>query len=218
MDIISQMQESIEGLKKELCVEEGALQAKLVPPGGQKQQSPSSPRLLKGMTTLDYQMFRFKFSFREARREEFFAQLKQCNEWLEKLLVGSDQMSNLRNLSTTGTKQVSAIETALSVAHKKSAALFRALEVGWNCTCLKFHFAHLRLEHRTIPEVCFEVILMNITTCNRPQTSWSWIETLCEQGIICASKPANSTTQVQLQPAAEAMQPANVWKFPARKV
>ncbi|KAF2249995.1 hypothetical protein BU26DRAFT_404863, partial [Trematosphaeria pertusa] len=162
MDIIAEMNETAGELTKELCFEKATVQDRMAPadPKKQRQPSPNKPsKAILSKSNLDYQMFRLKFSLGETVREELFGQLKECNERLEKLLSSSDKVSALQNASPSTTKQMTALETAFKKACTKSDLLFKALQNAWNCSCQQYHFANLRLEHRTLPETCFEVIL-----------------------------------------------------------
>jgi hypothetical protein len=209
MDLVAQMQETAEELKKELCFEHKTIQTKLSIPGGANQRSPSPGKLNRAVVTkasFDYQVFRVKFSLREIVREELFAQLQECNDRLEKLLTTSIQSSDVQNSQPASPNQIYAIETALKVAHRKSAALFKALEVAWNCSCLKHHLANLRLEHRTLSEACFEIILMSMAPKNNVQDSWTWREIQCGHMKLCASETANGTSSTRQQSAASTLQ------------
>ncbi|KAF1950556.1 hypothetical protein CC80DRAFT_395865, partial [Byssothecium circinans] len=161
MDIITEMNEAAEELKKELCFDKSTVQEKLALPDTKKQRQPSPHRSksLIAKTTFDYSMFKIKFSVREAVREDLFGQLKKCNERLEKLLSTSDQITALQDTPPSTSKQMSILETAFKKAYRKSELLFMALQKSLSCSCQQYHFANLRLEHRTLPEMCFEIIL-----------------------------------------------------------
>ncbi|KAK7191006.1 hypothetical protein DPSP01_007819 [Paraphaeosphaeria sporulosa] len=121
MEIVAQMQETAEELKNELCFQPKVIQGKLTPSYGTNERSPSPGKLDRTVVTkatFDYQMFRVKFSLRDTIREGLFAQLQECNERLEKLLVTSSQIPDKQNSQPASFKQISTIETALSVAHK----------------------------------------------------------------------------------------------------
>jgi len=211
MEIIREMNETAEELRKELSLDKATVQSKLAPPEPKKQrrplspqpptpQSPSKPsKLASAKSKWDYETFRLKFSFNGPVRNELLDQLKECNGRLEKLLSTSDKVSALQNAAPANTKQTSALETAFKKAWKKSDLLFKALQKAWQCSCQRYHFANLRLEHRTLPEIYFEVILMFVAPSSQANTPWSWRELQCGQMIDCSfpQKPVKPSTAPQ---------------------
>jgi hypothetical protein len=193
MEIIREMNETAEELRRELSLDKATIQSKLAPPESTKQRRPSSPqrpskpsKLATAKSKWDYETFRLKFSFNEQVRNELFDQLNKCNGRLKKLLSTSDKVSELQNTTPANAKQTSALETVFKKARKKSDLLFRALQKAWQCSCQQYHVANLRLEHRTLPEICFEVILMFVAPSPQANTPWSWRELQCGQMIGCS--------------------------------
>lgn len=195
MEIITEMNETAEELKKELCFNKTTVQEKLIPPDAKKQRQPSPNRSksLAVKSTFDYSVFRVNFSLREINRIELFARLKECNERLEKLFSTSDQVSALQDAPPSTTKQMSILETAFKKASRKSDLLFKALKKSLDCSCQQYHFANLRLEHRTLPEICFEIILMFVVP-NQESTPWSWQELQCGRLSGCSVHNSHSPT------------------------
>ncbi|KAF2688369.1 hypothetical protein K458DRAFT_384553 [Lentithecium fluviatile CBS 122367] len=101
---------------------------------------------------------------------------KECNERLGKLLRMSDEISGLRNAPRSSIKQISKLENAFKSVYRKSDRLFKALEKAWNCLCRQYHFANLRLEHRSSTEACFEIILMSLGPPGYWSPPWTWVE------------------------------------------
>jgi hypothetical protein len=183
VEIIEDMNETAEDLRKELCFDEPDIQGKLVLPETKKSRQPSPSRPSKTLisrSTMDYHVFRAKFSLGGKKREELFAQLKECNDRLEKLLSSSDKLSALQNASPSTTRQMSVLESTFKKACKKSESLFRALQRAWNCSCQQYHFANLRLEHRRSMDICFEIILMFVCPSDHQIPPWSWKELQCD--------------------------------------
>ena len=181
MDIIGDMNEAADEISKELGSNRPAVQSKLAPPQAKKTTRPQSPqppskpsKLAAAKAKWDYESFRLSFSFSDPVRRKLFDQLKECNEKLEKLLSSSDKVSALQNASPNA-KQTSTLEIAFKKAWRKSDLLFKALQKAWQCPCQQYHFANLRLEHRTLPEICFEVILMFAAPSSHGATPWSWV-------------------------------------------
>lgn len=205
-ETITEMNEVAEELKKELSFDKSSVQGKLAP-SQQKKPSPqatSKPsRLSAAKNKLDYEMFRTKFSLGERVRNELFDRLKECNERLEKLLSSSDKVSALENSAPGHSRKTSALETAFKKAWKQSDLLFKALHSAWKCPCQQYHFANLRLEHRTLHDVCFEVILMFVAPSNHGDTRWSWREMHCGRMLRC-SVPQKTMQPPEACKAAEA--------------
>jgi len=206
-DTVTEMNEITEELKKELCFDKEIVQDKLKPPEPKRKSSSKSPspqpsarpsKFSVIMGRLDYEKFRTKFSIGERTRNELFGQLKECNERLGKLLSSSDRVSALQDASPGHSKQTSVLESAFKKASKKSDLLFKALHNAWQCSCQQYHFANLRLEHRTLTEVCFEVILMFVAPSAYGNTPWSWKEIRCGHMLGCSfpQKTAKATTSL----------------------
>jgi hypothetical protein len=192
---ITEMIEIAEELKKELCFDKENVQDKLLPPETKRRSSGRSPspqpsmrpsKLSVAKGRLEYEVFRTKFSIGERIRDELFGQLKECNERLEKLLSSSDRVSALQNAAPGHSKQTSVLESAFKRVSKKSDLLFKALQNAWQCSCQQYHFANLRLEHRTLTEVYFEVILMFVAPSAHGNTPWYWKEIRCGHMLGCS--------------------------------
>ncbi|PVH96842.1 hypothetical protein DM02DRAFT_102867 [Periconia macrospinosa] len=209
MEIIDGMNETAEFLRKELALDKIVVQNKLAPPVPNNQKRPASPqrpskpsRNASTKDLWDWEKFRVKFSFNDPIRNELFSQLNECNERLTRLLSSSDKLSALQKTTAPAhTKQSSALETALRKACEKSALLFKALQNAWRCSCQQYHFANLRLEHRTIPDICFEVILMFVTPSTQISTPWSWRALQCGHMKDCSFPPKHMKLPVRNQPS-----------------
>lgn len=191
MNLVSEMNEVAQELRKELCLDSTAVQNKLALPEARKQQRTPSPqpqtekhsRLAQARSKFEYEAFRLKFSLNEPIREGLLKRMKECNERLEKLLSTSDIVSARESadvLKTTG-----ALEVTLRKAWRKSDHLFKAIQNAWQCSCEQYHFANLRLEHRTLPEICFEVILTFVAPGYSAKSLWSWRRLQCGQPSNC---------------------------------
>lgn len=194
--IIREMYDVADALRSDLAFDEASVQDKLAPPEPKKQQRPSSPQPPSGMsittsakTEWTHEKFRMRFSFSEGVRKGYFDQLKECNARLEQLLNRGDKMSALVQSIRDNEKQILALENIFKQAWKKSDALFRALQNSWQCVCQRYHFANLRLEHRTSPNINFEIILMYWTSDESFGEPWSWKELQCASMSACAKSP-----------------------------
>jgi hypothetical protein len=197
-DTITDMNDIMEGLKKELCFEKKNVQDKLLTPETNRRSTSRSPtpqqstrpsKLSAVKGRLEYETFRTKFSFGEKVRSELFCQLKECNERLEKLLSSSDRVSALQDATPGPNKQTSVLESAFKTSSKKSYKLFEALQKAWQCSCQQYHFANLRLEHRTLQETCFDIILMFMAPSMHDKMPWYWKEIRCGHLLGCSSSP-----------------------------
>ncbi|KAH7119992.1 hypothetical protein B0J11DRAFT_535004 [Dendryphion nanum] len=190
---IFEMNETIEELGKELSFHKATVHDKLAVPRPEKQWRPPSSQPLSGLSKLtaakkkiDYEAFRIKFSFNNPVRCELLQRLTECNGKLKKLLHTSDIMSALNIMAPSNTHRSHALETAFKKAWKKSGLLFEAFQKAWQCSCQQHHFASLRLEHRTLPEACFEVILTFFASPSQANTLWSLKELQCGQMNDCS--------------------------------
>ncbi|KAJ5024205.1 hypothetical protein J3E72DRAFT_387566 [Bipolaris maydis] len=202
LDTMAEMNEIAEELKKELCFGEKNVQDKLSLPETKRRSVNRSPSPQQGARPskistakgkMDYEFFRMKFSVGERIRDELFGQLKECNERLEKLLNSSDRVSALQDVAPGATKKASELESAFKRISKKSNLLFQALQNAWQCSCQQYHFANLRLEHRTLAEACFEIVFMFIAPSEHGVTPWT------EKHIRCGHIPGCSSSQKRLE-------------------
>jgi hypothetical protein len=220
------MNEIAEELKKELCFDKENVQDKLSPPATKRRSSsrPPSPqphvrpsKLSVAKGRFDYELFRTKFNLGERVRDELLGQLKECNERLEKLLSSSDRVSALQDVTPGYNKLTSELDSVFKKVSKKSRLLFQALQIAWQCSCQQYHFANLQLEHWTLTEVCFKVILMFVAPSEHGNTPWRWKEICCghmlgcsfpQKGVKAAISspihrlPATLTTTTVLSPSA----------------
>lgn len=212
MEIMSYMKEAVGELHKVLCLDKTTVQGQL-DVSEQAQPQKQTSFLTSARTKWDYEVFRIKFSFNEPERNRLFSNLKEYNERLEKLLSTSIKMTTLQNAApSANTKSTSALEKIFVKARKKSESLFRALQKAWQCPCQHHHFANLRLEHRTLPEIRFEIILMfttspseNVETANQ----WSWKELQCGQMPECSI--SHTSSPLGLSPVLQTSQKTNYY-------
>ncbi|KAG9250110.1 uncharacterized protein F5Z01DRAFT_428781 [Emericellopsis atlantica] len=187
MEIINNMKEALEELQKILSLDNITVQAKLHP--SERPQKQTS-LLTSARTKWDYELFRIKFSFNEPKRTKVVDDLKEYNERLEKLLSTSDKITTLKQAaSSVYTKSTSALEKVFAETRRKSGLLYKALQKAWQCSCQHHHFANLRLEHRTLPEICFEIILMfasSPSNGDKKTNQWSFKELQCGPMTDCS--------------------------------
>ncbi|KAF2130672.1 hypothetical protein P153DRAFT_396059 [Dothidotthia symphoricarpi CBS 119687] len=207
MEIICEMNRTVEELREELALDKTTVQGKLGLPNATKQRTPSSPqahgktsKLESAKVKWDFEKFRLKFSFNEPVRHEIFERLKECNGRLEQLLSTSDKILALENAALPDTKHTSALETVVHKVRKKSDVLFNAIQAAWQCSCQQYHFANLRLEHHTLPDISFEVIFTFITPSPQVDVLWSWRELQCEQMINCSFSQTRNTPPTISEP------------------
>ncbi|USP81802.1 hypothetical protein yc1106_09076 [Curvularia clavata] len=205
---MTEMNEIAEELKKELCFDKKNIQDKLSPPETKKRSSSRSPspqpssrpsKLSATKGRLDYEVFRIKFSLGEPIRDELFSQLKECNERLEKLLSSSDRVSALQDVTPGYNKKTSELESVFKKVSKKSQVLFQALHDAWQCSCQHYHFANLRLEHRTLTEVCFKIVFMFLAPSEYGTIPWSQKEITCGNMPSCSQKRTRTATTLPLR-------------------
>ena len=193
--IISEMNDVVKELSRELQLDNGNIQTELSLPEQKEQSRNKSTSLqassrsskipvLKGM---EYELFRTRFSFGERKRNELLDQLQECNERLEKLVRSSDKVSACQDAAPRFTKQISAMDNAFRKIARKADVLYRALKTSWECSCQSHHTTNLRLEHRTFAEVYFEIVLTFIApSCYEP-LPWRWRRISCGEMPSCSA-------------------------------
>ncbi|KAH8730696.1 hypothetical protein GQ44DRAFT_699698 [Phaeosphaeriaceae sp. PMI808] len=199
-DIMLRMNTTTTILQKELCFDGASVQEALVSVNDNKlQQTPSrlssKSTLIKGK--ISYQKFRVKFSLGESARNELFAQLEEGNSRLQTLLSTGNRLSALQSHQRIDKKPTIAYEQILQTIWRSSDVLFKALQKAWHCQCQDYHFAHLRLEHRTTAAICFELILMVIAPAqSNINIPWSWQELECGQMQACPHSRVTASVSV----------------------
>jgi len=181
MEIICEMNERAEDLRKELAIDKSTVQSKL-------SASPNQlSKLSSAKTKLEYEAFRVRFSFGEPVRNKLFEQLKECNGRLEKLLHTSDSIATLKPITSNNRKRSPILESVFKTARRNSDLLFKAIQKAWQCPCQEYHLANLRLEHRRVANICYDLILTFTNPLSQENTNWSWIELECKHIDACAS-------------------------------
>lgn len=105
----------------------------------------------------EFQRYKLKFSNSETTRKQLFAQLKDYNDKLEKLLTTADRDAELAQ-QRLSRKRAADADSALCGFWVRAARLFRALASAWNCACREQHCARLLLQHRTSRSSEFDVL------------------------------------------------------------
>jgi hypothetical protein len=222
-EIITKMEDVVNKLKKELSMDEGSTSSKLSTPEHQEhtqdgisspQRSTNSSKISGAKENLKFQMFRIKFSRRERERKDLFDELDKCNKRLSNLLNSSDRVSSFQDVASGYVKQVSTIDKTFAKIASRSDQLFKALNNAWQCSCQAHHSASLLLEHRTLAEVCFEIILMSIapTGCGSPP--WRWKQLSCGHKPSCSvvwrENDATPSTPLPYHPKSPTLQTPRV--------
>ena len=105
----------------------------------------------------EFQRYKLKFSNSETARKQLFAQLKDHNDKIEKLLTTADRDAVLTQQRASRMRTADAV-SGLCSFWVQAAGLFRALASAWNCACREQHCARLLLQHRTSKAFEFEVL------------------------------------------------------------
>ena len=104
-----------------------------------------------------FQRFKLKFSNGESTRKELFAQLKDYNDKLEKLLGAADK-EDILTQERAARQRAADAESGICSFWTHAAKLFKALASAWNCACREQHCARLLLKHRTAKSPEFDVL------------------------------------------------------------
>jgi hypothetical protein len=196
VNIMQRLNETMVGLKDELCVDSASVQSHLVvAKTTQRSTSPSSisstfSKLTIAKSRVDYEAFRIKFSLNETGRKELFGQLEECNTRLEKLLALSDKAPGpIQDTAAASNKQISKLQSVFKQARKKSNALYRAMQESWKCQCQEHHYANLRLEHRLASDKMAFQMILNSNAPSAKENLWHWEGICCSQishGCSCS--------------------------------
>ena len=216
LSIITEMNDVVKEFNREIGSDRKSIQDKLSLQEQKGQRRNKSPNLQvfsraskipvpKG--NLEFEMFRIKFSVGAKKRNELVDQLEQCNERLEKLVRSSDRFSASQDAAPGYTKQISSMDHTFRKITSKANHLYRALTTSWQCSCQPHHATNLRLEHRTLAEVYFEIVLTFIAPSSYEPLRWRWRKISCGEMSSC-SAVHNVATPATLAPPLRQSTPA----------
>ena len=168
------------------------------------QKTAISAARLKGALSKDgreFQLYKAKFSNREATRKELLAQLQSYNDRLEKLLSTSDRDAQLRE-QTASMGRGTSLDPAMCSFWKLSARLFRVLASAWSCGCQEQHSAQLLLQHQTMNKAEFRVVFSTPVA-----SKWQIHKTRITQQMDDGQTTASAGARVSSTAASTAMLP-----------
>lgn len=208
LQTINEMNETVQQIRRELAIDNVTVQSKLVslkeneqhpspeeqePVTEEQKPSPSlalttkSSKIASLKASWDWNKFRLRFSLNDPVRKELFKLLQNYNKRLKQLLKnqGISKVA-LKDVVPHSIRRILGLDFTFRKVSRESDFLFKAIQKAWQCSCQQHHLANLRLEHRTLPEICFEIIFMSASPVSRVKTPWSWKELLCGQMIRCS--------------------------------
>jgi hypothetical protein len=126
------------------------------------------------MPNLEFQAQRIKFSFNKKVRNQLLDELARYNAQLRDLLASSDRLAESRGHWRNE-------KSAVGMLHRfwhHANSLYSILANTWRCNCQTFHNANLLLQHRTTPEIGFNILFLFGQSMARPGPGpWTWQET-----------------------------------------
>jgi hypothetical protein len=124
-------------------------------------------------------MYRLKFSIGEEKRKKLFAELKESNERLEKLLTTSDVLAQLELIhGALPSTAKAAIDSAVAHFWRHTDRLYKILCRAWTCNCASNHRAKIMLQHRSFANLDFVVLFQgSASTYDADQIPWKMRET-----------------------------------------
>ena len=124
-------------------------------------------------------MYRLKFSIGEEKRKKLFAELKEYNERLEKLLTTSDVLAQLESKHGALPNTAKAtIDSAVAHFWRHTDRLYKILCQAWTCSCASNHRAKIMLQHRSFINLEFVLLFLgSASTCDANQVPWRMRET-----------------------------------------
>ncbi|KAK4985214.1 hypothetical protein LTR50_006108 [Elasticomyces elasticus] len=173
LETITEMNGVMRDLQKELGLDKVHFQTEIA----EAQSSGTCSAAGAGTRAMtEYQKQRLKFAFGEPNRDRLFSKINQLNDELEKVLKTSDEIAAARRLSPAD--RVSGTPRWLLQFWQHANAVYTSLQQSWDCECRARHLSKLRLEHRTSPELDFQVLL-NYAESRRggDSASWAWQST-----------------------------------------
>ena len=144
--------------------------------GMPEKKSKGRRRKLLTRPGLEFEAQRIKFSFGKHERSKLFQEISGYNTRLKELLDTSDHISAMRG--TRSAKRGLKASKGLMQVWRHASSIFKLLAKAFTCQCSSLHNVNLRLEHRTAPEVSFNLLfLFDGSHPRSPNSPWNGLET-----------------------------------------
>ncbi|KAJ4250166.1 hypothetical protein NW762_011980 [Fusarium torreyae] len=166
LDYMVKMKEMLDDLNRQLTIVGEAVRDKA---NHGKTLSPKE-RFLAAISkeNREFLLYKASFSRAESARNRLLADMRDCNEKLEKLLSSNDEDARLTRQRRTSDQKFS--DTAAICSFWKHAVrLFKVLASSSSCGCQATHSADLLLQHRLGKRTDFRIDFMNIE-CSKWET------------------------------------------------
>ena len=157
---------------------------------------------------MSYEAQKAKFSLGKASREELFDQVKTLIDSLASLLIQNDEVVALRSNAAQQTNTKA--QRALLQLWRHAQNVYVLLSKSWRCGCRKDHCADLLLQHRTTPEVQWEIVFHFSTVSLQFPGPWTCqttriakMEQAAASNILAshvASSPSGPPTKTETKP------------------
>jgi hypothetical protein len=144
-------------------------------PKGRRKRLLSKPNL-------EYETQRIKFTFGRNERNKLFQEIAGYNARLKELLDTTDQISAIRG--DRAARRGQKVSKGLMQFWRHATSVFKLVTEAFRCQCSSLHHVNLRLEHRSKPEVRFNLLflfdqrnpLSSASPWNRMKTRVSLVE------------------------------------------
>jgi hypothetical protein len=177
-DTMQELENEIGGkrmnFQKKVSAEEEALPAS---DDGVFEKKPKSRRKrILSKPNLEYETQRIKFTFGRNERKKLFQEIAGYNARLKELLDTTDQISAIRG--DRAARRGQRVSKGLMQFWRHATSVFKLVKEAFTCRCSSLHHVNLRLEHRSIPEVRFNLLfLFDRRDLLSSASPWSQMET-----------------------------------------
>ena len=124
--------------------------------------------------SLDYQFHRIKFALSQSNREKLFQEFTKYNDRLRDLLKTADKVTSLRKDRLSNDRSPTA--SMLKQFWRHAGTLYKLLSKAFNCQCRDSHHVDLQLQHRTVPDIEFNIMFI-FSLISGHERPWSWRDT-----------------------------------------
>ncbi|KAF2462403.1 hypothetical protein BDY21DRAFT_13767 [Lineolata rhizophorae] len=185
MQIIMDIQDVTEKLKKELGVDKPSMKRRI---GDSPETASQNSRDLR--KSVDYHTKRLKLSFSKYGRTKLLDALKEKIEQLERLLSTTDRNSALKH---NAKRSLASVTIERLCRHAQS--IYDLMLNAWVCACRSSHLANIRL-NKKVPDGDFGILFLFDRQCEQSQKPWVWKSTTIKFDQVLEKPNANLTVQM----------------------
>ncbi|CAK1356724.1 unnamed protein product [Cercospora beticola] len=205
LDTMRDMQDTIQDLAEELGVDKIAFQECMLRKGSvtvpaadgigsnQLWSDRMNSIVRSSKERLSYEAQRLKFSQGKRRRDQLFEDVERYMGALEGLKTRNDERAKM----TKSSQRPWLTHRPLLEFWRHARNVYTLLSLSWKCPCRAEHCADLRLMHRDVADVVFEISFRsNVSSAQQSGSPWASHHVIVKESQILQQAAAPRATQI----------------------